>query len=329
MLMDFTEQDLLAQVASLYYEEELTQATIAQRLGLSRVKVYRLLKQARADQVIQFTINWPLRRNEDLELELCRRFGLRQALILRGDAGDRAHNLQRMGQLGARFLERHLRDGMTMAVCLGRSTYEVIHAIRPGFQVRVDVAQAMGAVGTGVDDQDSASLSRALANKLGGTVYYLSAPFMADTPHSAQVLRSQRDIQRTLNKAASADVALVGIGALDSANSEWLRSGWLTAADLESLKRRGAVGDMGGQILTQRGQLHAGELSSRVIGITLADLKEIPTVVAVARGPEKTAAILSALRSSAINIFCSDDDTAGALLALAESQPSWQEAVNP
>jgi DNA-binding transcriptional regulator LsrR (DeoR family) len=193
----------------------------------------------------------------------------------------------------------------------------------------VDVAQALGALGAGGDDHDSASLARSLATKLGGAVYYLSAPFMADTPHSAQVLRSQRDIQRTLTKAASADVALVGIGALDAANSEWLRSGWLTAADLESLKRRGAVGDMGGQILTQAGRLHAGEFSSRVIGITLADLKEIPTVVAVACGPEKTAAILGALRSEAINIFCSDDDTASALLALAENQPNWQEAVHP
>jgi len=43
--MDSTHHELLAQVASLYYEQNLTQTDIADRLGLSRVKVYRLLTE--------------------------------------------------------------------------------------------------------------------------------------------------------------------------------------------------------------------------------------------------------------------------------------------
>ena len=40
-------QELLARIAALYYEQEMTQTEIADRLGLSRVKVYRLLKESR------------------------------------------------------------------------------------------------------------------------------------------------------------------------------------------------------------------------------------------------------------------------------------------
>ena len=69
-MLDAAHQELLAQVASLYYSEELTQDAIAAQLGLSRIKVYRLLKQARQEQVIQFTINWPLQRNQALEQAL-------------------------------------------------------------------------------------------------------------------------------------------------------------------------------------------------------------------------------------------------------------------
>ena len=54
--------ELLAKVASLYYEEELTQNEIAARLGLSRVKIYRLLKQAKDEQVVQVVIDWPIKR---------------------------------------------------------------------------------------------------------------------------------------------------------------------------------------------------------------------------------------------------------------------------
>ena len=54
------QRELLAQVASLYYEEEMTQDAIAKQFGLSRIKVYRLLKKAREEQVVQITIHWPL-----------------------------------------------------------------------------------------------------------------------------------------------------------------------------------------------------------------------------------------------------------------------------
>ena len=132
-MLDVAHQELLAQVASLYYSDELTQDAIATQLGVSRVKIYRLLKQARQEQVIQFTINWPLQRDQEMERALCQRFHLGEALVLRTNTQDPHHTLQRLGALGARYLEQILKDEMTLTVCLGRSTYEVINALRPGF----------------------------------------------------------------------------------------------------------------------------------------------------------------------------------------------------
>ncbi len=117
-MLDSVEHDLLAQVAAMYYVEELTQDAIALQLGLSRIKIYRLLKQARAEQVIQFTVNWPVQRTPDVELQLCRGFGLREAFVLKPSSSDRTHARARVGQLGARFLEQTVRDGMTLTVCL-------------------------------------------------------------------------------------------------------------------------------------------------------------------------------------------------------------------
>jgi DNA-binding transcriptional regulator LsrR (DeoR family) len=132
-MLDYAEHDLLAQIAAMYYVEERTQDAIAAQLGLSRVKVYRLLKQARAGQVIQFTVNWPVQRAPEFEARMCSVFGLREALVLKPDSSDHTYVLARISQLGARFLEQTLRDGMTLTVCLGRATYEVIHSVRPWF----------------------------------------------------------------------------------------------------------------------------------------------------------------------------------------------------
>jgi DNA-binding transcriptional regulator LsrR (DeoR family) len=79
-MLDLAHQELLAQVASYYYCDELTQDEIATRLGLSRIKVYRLLKEARQEQIIQFTVDWPLQRDLIVERSLCKHFGLQEPI---------------------------------------------------------------------------------------------------------------------------------------------------------------------------------------------------------------------------------------------------------
>ena len=324
-VLDYTEHDLLAQVASMYYLEEMTQDAIAAQLGVSRIKVYRLLKQAREEQVIQFTINWPVQRAPEVEAQLCNVFHLREALVLRPSSPDRSHALARVGQLGARYLEQILHDGMVMTVCLGRSTYEVIHAVRPGFQGHVDVVQAVGSLALATPELDSASLARELAAKLGGKAHYLAAPMVVDSVEAAEMLRGQRDIQRVLAMARRADVALLGVGNLDPATSEFTKGGYLSANELAQIRAAGGVGDMSGQIFTVDGLPYTGGFNERVIGLRLDDLRAIPTVMAIAIGEAKTKAILGALRTGVIDVFCTDLDTAKAVL---ESAAQTREALS-
>ncbi len=314
--MDENLHELLAQVVSMYYQEELTQNQIAEQLGLSRVKVYRLLKQARAEAVVQITVNWPVSRHTDLEAQLQEAFKLEEALVLKRGAHRRTQALQRLGQLGARYLERILADGSTMAVCLGRTSYETINAISPNFRARVRVAQAVGSMPLLMKDLDSAALARELARKLGGEVLYLTSPLMADSVSAGEVIRSQRNIKHTLEAARRADVALTGIGNLDPAISGFHIAGFISAEKLAALTAAGAVGDMAGQIFTIDGQLFDTNINRRVIGITLAELKQIPTTIAVAMGREKARAILGGLRTGAINVLCTDEDAAAEVITL-------------
>lgn len=315
-MLDLAHQELLAQVAAYYYCDEWTQDAIAAQLGLSRVKVYRLLKEARQEQVIQFTIRWPLQRAAALERALCQLFGLQEALVLGTTPPDQQQLLQQLGWLGARYLEQILKDGTILTVCLGRSTYEVINAIRPGFQAKVQVVQALGSMAVGQQQLDSASLARMLAHKLGGEVTYLAAPSVVDSPEAAIVVRRQRDIHRALTLAQAAQVALLGIGNLDPASSSFVKAGFVTPEELAAMQRQGAVGDMGGQLFTSTGQLFEHTFNQRVIGLELADIKRIPFTLAVAAGLGKAPAILGALRTGAINVLCTDSETAQAVLAL-------------
>lgn len=318
MISESDQHELLARVASLYYEEELTQNEIAARLGLSRVKIYRLLKQAREEQIVQIVINWPIARATHWEGELCAAFGLPDALVLQAGLVDQDAGLHQLGQLAARFLEQTLRDGATMTVCLGRSTYETIAAIRPGFRARIQVAPALGSMPLAMREMDSGALARRLAQKLGGEALDLSAPAMANSAADAEVLRNQRDIHRALDLARSADIALLGVGNLDPARSGLVQGGFLSSAELDALAAAGAVGDLGGHIFTIEGRLHDKLQDERIIGVGLDDLRRIPSTVVVAAGVEKSKALLGALRTGAVTVLVTDDRTAAAVLALAK-----------
>jgi DNA-binding transcriptional regulator LsrR (DeoR family) len=316
--MDTTHHELLARVASMYYDEEKSQDQIGKELGLSRVKVYRLLKEAKESGVVQILIHWPVQRNTQLEQALIDCFGLKEALVLNKNGTASSHVLREIGRLGAQYLEGALVDGCTLAVCLGQSTYEVVNAIRPRYQLHVRVAQAVGSIPFTMQEFDSATIGRQLAQKLGGEVLYLSSPLMADSPEAADVIRRQQHVRATLEAARKADVALVGIGNLDPQRSRLVEAGFFSADDMRELAARGAVGDMAGQIFSIDGKPHPTQHNKRIIGITLDELARIPTTIAVAAGGEKARAILGALRTGAFNVLCTDDESAANALRMED-----------
>ena len=117
-MIDTTQHELLANIAAMYYQQEMTQNEIATALDLSRVKIYRLLKEARETQIVRILIDWPIKRSTELEHQLAQRFGLERALVLQTGATDSALLLRQIAQLAARYLETALVDHSTMAIWL-------------------------------------------------------------------------------------------------------------------------------------------------------------------------------------------------------------------
>ena len=315
-MIDSARHELLAKVASMYYEREMTQNEIASRLDLSRVKIHRLLKQARETQVVRIVIEWHIKRAPALESQLLRRYGLHEALVLQSGAGDPALLLRQIGQLAARYLESQLEAASSLAICFGSTTYEVINAIRLDFQADVQVIQATGSLSHALKEFDSSALTRQLAQKLGGEALYLSCPLLADDAAAARIIREQAVVRRALEQARRADIALVGIGDLDPRTSGFVRAGVAEPGQLRDYRRAGAVGDMAWQIFDEAGRRFNCALNERTIGVTLDELNALPQTVAVAAGINKARAIVGALRSGGINVLCTDEATAARIMSL-------------
>ena len=131
---DLTEEGLLqlAEVAHLYYIKNLTQGHIAERIGMSRSNVSRMLKEARDRGLVEIRIHAPLTAAGALQEELGGRLGLRECLVLANPrlgtaaAATASDRMERLSALGARYLQENIADGSVVGVSWSSTVYHVV-----------------------------------------------------------------------------------------------------------------------------------------------------------------------------------------------------------
>ncbi|NJN92903.1 MAG: sugar-binding transcriptional regulator [Anaerolineales bacterium] len=298
---------LLAKVASLYYEKNLTQAEIAQRLNISRPQVSRLLTEGRQEGVVEIIIHHPAPKSSSLEQELIDRFALKEIKILVTGPIGYAQLVERLGVLAARHMEERLEDDMILGISWNTGVYQVVNALRAARQKKVTVVQLTGAVGSINPLIDGPDLTRWLAQTLGGQYKYLPAPLLVESPATREALLQDRSIRESMALLDQMDMALIGIGSLSPALSSLLLADYITEAELREIIRQGGVGDICSHHFDLRGQILPLELHQRLIGVSLDTLKKTPYVIGVGGGIDKASAVLGALRLGVIDCLITDE----------------------
>lgn len=308
---------LLAKVASLYYEKNLTQAEIAQRLNISRPQVSRLLAEGRQEGVVEIIIHHPAAKSSSLEQELLDRFALKEIKILVTGAIGYSQLVERLGVLAARHMEERLEDGMILGISWNTGVYQVVNALRAAHQKKVTVVQLTGAVGSINPLIDGPDLTRWLAQTLGGQYKYLPAPLLVESPATREALLQDRSIRESMALLDQMDMALIGIGSLSPALSSLLLAGYITEAELREIIRQGGVGDICSYHFDLRGRILPLELHQRLIGVSLDTLKKTPYVIGVGGGIDKASAVLGALRLGVLDCLVTDEIAARAVLKMS------------
>jgi DNA-binding transcriptional regulator LsrR (DeoR family) len=115
---------LMARAARLHFEFGLTHQDTAAALGISRVKVTRLLKQARQAGIVKISVIADVSPFAELEERLASAAGPREAIIV--PAATESGAVRGMLARGAAsYLERVMRDGIVVAVGLSRTVAEM------------------------------------------------------------------------------------------------------------------------------------------------------------------------------------------------------------
>ena len=312
-----TVSGLMARAARLHFEFGLTHQDTAAALGISRVKVTRLLKQARQAGIVKITVIADVTPFGELEERLAKAAGLREAIIVPA-AGDSGAARGMLARGAASYLERVMRDGIVVAVGISRTIAEMpnwLSNARPTNASFVSLAGALRVGGQGSGNPYQATDALALA--FGGTAEHLHAPVIVRSQAVAEELRSDPAIAQTLERAAAADMAFVGVGGRED-RIDFNQGLCITSAEWANLLDCGMVGDIGGRFFDRNGMQIRHEVNGRVIALDLDDFVKVPTRVLAAAGPSKVDAIAAALRGGLATVLVTDVDTANALIRDAQ-----------
>jgi lsr operon transcriptional repressor len=305
--------ELIGKSARLHYEFGLTHREISEMLGVSRVKVTRLLAQARDMGMVQITVNSDASPYALLETQLVQRFGLDAAVVVPTFAdAPRLHGAVARGAAG--YLQRVLRDGMTITIGLSRTLALMPDHIVAPARVDATFVPLSGGLSRTRQAVNAHESTERLAQLFGGRAEHLHAPVVMGSSELARALRREPAIARALDQAANADLALVGIGGMQPATMNLLAAGDITREEFAELRAAGAVGDIGGRFFDDRGRQVVHELNDRLIGLTLDEIQRIGARIAAASGDEKHAAMRAALRAGLVTVLVTDAAMAAWLL---------------
>jgi deoxyribonucleoside regulator len=318
------DQFLLAEGAQLYYGKDFTQERIAQRIGVSRSNVSRMLKEARRQGMVEIKIHSPLRTVPDLQEELVSRLGLRECLVLAALEGDSRifeDTVTQVAALAARYLRENIAEGDIIGLGWGRSVHRVVNNRFLREERDVTVVQVMGSIGAFIAEFDGIATTARLASVLGASAHYLHDPMLVtDAAVRAGLLRDPH-IRKTLEVARQADIVVSSVGTPGQEHGQY-RTGYLSEADLDYIRAQGAVGDICGSYYASDGSLVPLEMNERSISISSEELKRIPTRIGVSSGEKKPIANIGAARSDLLDVLITDEYTASSMLTILNDESS-------
>lgn len=307
-------EQLAVRAAWCHYVLGLTQQDIAIRLGITRVRVNRLLAEARRRGIVRISITSELAENVELEERLTAAYGLRAAQVVLADGDERAI-AEVLGAVAAEALAGRLESGSTIGVGWGVTLRAFAEAMPERTLAGASVVAMLGSL-TRRSSIDAYEAATVIARRLNAECFYMPGPLICDSEAGRDTLAAQPLAREVLDRARAADIAVLSVGGLDSSTIRHV--GFVTDAEFASVVAAGAIGNFVGHYIDAAARVVDHPLNRRVFGLRPDELRAIPHRVMVSGGPTKVPALRAILAAGLVNEIVTDQESARALLQTIE-----------
>jgi len=312
---------LLRKIAELYYIHDLTQLDIAAKLNFSKVKINRLLKEAKNKKIIDFSIksNFQDKRISELENYLEEKYNLREAIIYYdSDMKDPSDDIifKEVGLAGADYIERVVKDNINIAVTWGQTLFHVINNINLEKNYpNIKVFSTLGGVSLTRSEYQNNNLTNMLANVLGCSGYPVYLPLILNESLNKDLVEKETNIYELLGSTSKIDYLISGVGLM----SEESRLYTYTRFDIDFIQRlkdKGIIGEICWNFFNSKGEFVKTGLEKSFVNLPVDELRKMQNKVAIAFGKDKLEVIRAFLKTGIADVFITDSITAESVISI-------------
>lgn len=304
----------MLKIVTMYYEQGLTQAIIAKKMGISRPVVSKILQLARETGIVSISIKDESAYTVELGLQLEKKYHLADVLVIPVNEQSQSDVLQRdVGRAAAGYLKNQLKSGMNIGLSWGTTLADMIDEMPYTSFPTINVCPLVGGVSSEHLYFDTNHLAFRLSEKLNSRCQYFYAPALAESVALADVLNNSTLVGEAIVQAKNVDFAVIGVGNPNE-SSTWKQLGYLDKKALRIINETAVKGDAVASLFDKNGQTVNNEISKRMLGVKVEDLSVIPSVMIIACGQEKAESIKPLLLGNCCTVLVIDQTIAEALV---------------
>lgn len=316
---------LIYKCCKLYYEEDLSQQEIADRMEVSRVSVSRMLQAGKEQGIVVVRVVSPdLLEYSKLEQKLERLFGLKEAVVVEtSPLNTRFDHINALGMETLNLLETCLHDGDLVGVSMGMTLHNICLAPRQETaSIHCTFVPLLGGISNGRSSAaniHSNQIALEFAKLFGGDYVEFYAPAVFSDKTVLQGFLKEQSMQNVLRYYKELKTVITGVGVPNSSSSTMFKAGYISEEDLRELEERGVVGDMSLQYFDRDGNTDAyRSFNDRVAGMALEQMRQVENKICVGSGLNKAEALYGALQGGYVNILVTDEECALRLIEMKE-----------
>ena len=309
---------LRLRAAWLYYNQGMTQKDVAEKLGISRSTVIRLLDEAMKRSEVQIWINEGIEDFVSLAGQLEAAYGLDEAVIIPSPSADRTTaegTAKAVGLALGQFLSETVPNDATIGVGWGRTMTASLSSFRPPRRENCKVVSLLGGI-VAVHQTNPLDYTWRLASALGAECYMFLAPLLVNSVETKRALIEKCGLATLYNLAETLDLAIVSCGDIGP-HSTSLSEGFISKETLRELVEAGCVCDTMFNFIDAEGRSVDHPINQHAMAIDLDTLRKAKHIVLASGGAHRAIAIRATIKRIGCNTLITDEAAARALMELA------------
>lgn len=304
---------LLINAAELYYQEDLSQSEIAERLMISRATVSRLLEEARRKKIVEITVHSPFHKNIKEAAKIKERFGLRHVIVV-STALTFDKSMENCGKAAAELLSSILENNSILGITWGRAVRSTLTELAEDDSFNnLHIAQMVGCLGNDNSKLGGLDLALGFANKLHATYSNIYVPVEVSNDQLYQSLSEEYMVKQAIGYAENAKIVLTGIGNPSDEKTSLFRTGLYSIEEKKILRDKGARAIVLGRWIDEHGK-EINLPGHCIMAASLDTMKKAQCSIGISVSADYADAVLAAINGGHINMLIIDEELAAALL---------------